>query len=126
MTVIGWKDWYCQASLPGHMKPWYTDGHPDAIDLAEAESFGKAMVVHSRIISEGQTDIIPTLHSTKASDQVWGIGHPFVFTGAGQQSPAPAMDGNPSPAPAAAQPISSTPNRRQILIWRRRKPPDIR
>jgi ferredoxin len=94
MTVIGWKDWYCDASLPGHGKPWYTDGHPDEIDLAEAESFGAAMVVHSRKISEGQTDIIPTLHSKEASDQIWGIGHPFIQFGAGQQSPMPATDSN--------------------------------
>jgi len=96
MTVIGWKDWYCQASLPGHGKPWYTDGHPDEIDLAEAESFGKAMVVHSRKISEGQTDIIPTLHSKEASDQVWGIGHPFLDLGGGAPPPqTPAADRKP-------------------------------
>ncbi|MBN1625549.1 MAG: 4Fe-4S binding protein [Deltaproteobacteria bacterium] len=94
MTVIGWKDWYCGCKVPGHMKPWYTDGHPDEIDLAEAESFGEAMVEHSRIISDGETGIIPTLHSTETSDQIWGKGHPFVFMGAGQQSPAPDMDSN--------------------------------
>jgi len=93
MTVIGWKDWYCGSSLPGHYKPWFTDGHPDAIDLAEAESFGAAMVVHSRKISEGETSIIPTLPSPEASDQIYGVGHPFVFS-AGQQSPTPAMDSN--------------------------------
>jgi NAD-dependent dihydropyrimidine dehydrogenase PreA subunit len=81
MTVIGWKDWYCQASLPGHGKPWFTDGHPDEIDLAEAEAFGSAMVLHSRKISGGQTDIIPTLHSKEASDQIWGIGRPFLSMG---------------------------------------------
>jgi len=78
MTVIGWKDWYCDSSVAGHGKPWYTDGHPDEIDLAEAESFGKAMVVHSHAIYGGQTDIIPTLQSKEASDQIWGIGHPFL------------------------------------------------
>jgi len=92
MTVIGWKDWYCQASLPGHAKPWFTDGHPDEIDLAEAESFGSAMVLHSRKISAGVTDIIPTLHSPEASDQVWGIGHPFLFSAA---MPAAKGEGQP-------------------------------
>jgi len=81
MTVLGWKDWYGQASLPGHNKPWFSDGHPDEIDLAEAESFGAAMVVHSKKVTEGATDIIPTLHSKEASDQVWGIGHPFLNMG---------------------------------------------
>jgi ferredoxin len=85
MTVIGWKDWYCGCSVPGHNKPWFTDGHPDEIDLVEGETFGKAMVVHSKKITEGQTNIIPTLHSKEASDQVWGIGHPFLsFGGSGE------------------------------------------
>jgi flavodoxin/ferredoxin len=97
MTVLGWKDWYGQASLPGHAKPWFTDGHPDEIDLAEAESFGAAMVVHSRKISAGATDIIPALHSKEASDQVWGIGHPFLNMGGG----TPSRDGGtPSQTPA--------------------------
>jgi flavodoxin/ferredoxin len=93
MTVIGWKDWYGQASLPGHGKPWYTDGHPDDIDLAEAESFGAAMVLHSRKVSEGQTNIIPTLHSKEASDQIWGIGHPFLSMGGGGGNRSGAGDG---------------------------------
>jgi ferredoxin len=79
MTVIGWKDWFCDASLPGHAKPWYTDGHPDAIDIAEAESFGAAMAEHSRKISEGATGIIPKLLSLEAYDLLYGIGHPFLF-----------------------------------------------
>jgi flavodoxin/ferredoxin len=83
LTVLGWKDWYGQASLAGHGKPWYTDGHPDEIDLAEAEAFGAAMVVHSRKVSGGQTDIIPALHSKEASDQFYGIGHPFLNMGGG-------------------------------------------
>jgi len=81
MTVLGWRDWYGQASLPGHGKPWYTDGHPDEIDLAEAEAFGAAMAVHSHAISQGQTDIIPSLHSKETSDQIYGIGHPFLSLG---------------------------------------------
>jgi len=104
MTVIGWKDWYCDASLAGHGKPWYTDGHPDAIDLAEAESFGKAMVVHSHAISGGQTDIIPKLHSKEASDMVWGIGHPFLNLGGGQPSQTPAGQPSQTPVKTEAKP----------------------
>lgn len=94
LTVIGWKDWYCGSCVPGHAKPWFTDGHPDAIDIAEAESFGAAMVEHSRKISQGQTDIIPTLPSPEASDQIYGVGHPFIFTnmkGEGQPGGAPSV-----------------------------------
>jgi len=76
LTVIGWKDWYGDCPfLPGHAKPWFTEGHPDAIDLAEAESFGSAMVEHSRKISRGATGIIPTLPSPEASDEFYGVGY---------------------------------------------------
>lgn len=79
LTVIGWKDWYCGCiPLAGHAKPWFTDGHPDAIDTAEAESFGAAMAEHSRKISQGTTDIIPTLPSPEASDEFYGVDHPSI------------------------------------------------
>jgi len=83
LTVIGWNDWYCDCTLlPGHAKPWFTDGHPDGIDIAEAESFGTAMAAHSLKISRGITDIIPTLPSPEAVDEFYGygIGHPSFFT----------------------------------------------
>jgi ferredoxin len=97
MTVIGWNDWYGQASIAGHGKPWYTDGHPDEIDLTDAEYFGAAMVVHSRKISKGQTGIIPTLHSKEASDQIYGIGHPSLRQAGGMPSPTPATESKPYP-----------------------------
>jgi len=79
LTVIGWKDWYCGCiPLGGHAKPWFTDGHPDAIDIAEAESFGTVMAAHSRKIADGATDIIPTLPSPEASDEFYGVDHPSV------------------------------------------------
>ena len=61
LTVIGWKDWFCSAYHPVIPKPYFTDGHPDAIDLREAEDFGREMVDRSRRISLGETDLIPTL-----------------------------------------------------------------
>lgn len=79
LTVIGWNDWYSSCSLPGHAKPWFTDGHPDDIDLAEAEAFGAAMVRHSKKISAGHSYIIPTLPTPEEADVVYGVGHPFIF-----------------------------------------------
>jgi len=76
LTVIGWKDWFGACPfLPGHALPWITDGHPDAIDIAEAEAFGTAMVEHSRKISEGKTDCIPELPSPEAIDAFYGWGY---------------------------------------------------
>ncbi len=74
LTVIGWKDWFGGCPyLPGHSFPWITDGHPDAIDIAEAEAFGTAMAEHSWKISDGWTDRIPKLPSPEAIDAIYGI-----------------------------------------------------
>ena len=61
LTVIGWQNWYCSAWLPEHPKPYFTDGHPDAIDLEEARSFGREMVERSRRVAAGDSHLIPVL-----------------------------------------------------------------
>jgi flavodoxin/ferredoxin len=69
LTVIGWADWFCSAYHPIIPKPYFTDGHPDAIDLKEAEDFGKEMVEHSRKIYQGATELVPTLLTGTAYDE---------------------------------------------------------
>jgi Fe-S-cluster-containing hydrogenase component 2/flavodoxin len=61
LIVIGINDWYGSSNLPVSPKPYLTDGHPDEIDLKEAEHFGREMVEFSRRIYAGQTDLIPHL-----------------------------------------------------------------
>jgi ferredoxin len=61
LTVIGWKNWYASCWVPEHPKPYFTDGHPDAIDLAEAEEFGREMGERSRRVAAGETGLIPAL-----------------------------------------------------------------
>ena len=61
LTVIGTRDWYGSVTLPAMPKPYITDGHPDEIDLKEAEDFGKGMVELSRRISAGESQLIPPL-----------------------------------------------------------------
>jgi flavodoxin/ferredoxin len=68
LTVIGWKDWFCAAYHPLVPKPYFTDGHPDEIDLKEAEDFGKELVERSRRISKGEIGLIPTLETGKDYD----------------------------------------------------------
>jgi flavodoxin/ferredoxin len=43
LHVIGAADWYGSVFIPYMPKPYYTDGHPDDIDLKEAELFGSKM-----------------------------------------------------------------------------------
>lgn len=73
LTVLGWKDWYCAACLPAHPKPWFTDGHPDEIDIQEAEAFGRAMAAHSILVARGDSGIIPKLHSPEEFAAIYGI-----------------------------------------------------
>jgi Fe-S-cluster-containing hydrogenase component 2 len=62
LTVIGWKDWYGSVNQVIYMpKPYFTDGHPDVIDLQEAEQFGREMAERARRIQEGETDLIPEI-----------------------------------------------------------------
>jgi flavodoxin/formate hydrogenlyase subunit 6/NADH:ubiquinone oxidoreductase subunit I len=58
-TVIGMRDWYGDVFFQMAAYPYYTHGHPDEIDLKEAEDFGREMAEASQRISAGETDLIP-------------------------------------------------------------------
>jgi ferredoxin len=71
MTIIGWADWYGSVFHVLHQpKPYYTDGHPDKVDLAEAVAFGKAMGERAQKIFDGQTGLIPEIPDP-SSDSIW-------------------------------------------------------
>lgn len=60
VTTIGMKAWKgCEYNPLGEPCPTAADGHPDKIDLEEAEAFGKQMVENSRLIYAGNTSLIP-------------------------------------------------------------------
>lgn len=57
---IGGKAWLgCEYNPLGEPCPTAADGHPDKIDLEEAEAFGKQMVENSQLIYAGNTSLIP-------------------------------------------------------------------
>lgn len=58
LVVIGVDDWYAEVYIPWHPEPYPTSGHPDEIDLAEAQAFGREMVERSKRVSAGETDLI--------------------------------------------------------------------
>ncbi len=58
-TVIGFHNSYANITVPFYPEPSYTSGHPDAIDLKQAESFGAEIVERSLKIKEGQKGLIP-------------------------------------------------------------------
>ena len=58
-TIIGWNDWYGSVFHVLHMpKPYLTDGHPDEIDLQEAEIFGREIADRARRIYAGEKDLL--------------------------------------------------------------------
>ena len=71
LTVIGFRDWYGSVSLPHMPKPYLTDGHPDKIDLEEAEDFGGGMIELSRRIKSGENHTIP-IFTDKSDEELHG------------------------------------------------------
>lgn len=60
MKIIGWSDWYGADFLTPHSSvPDGEWGHPDRIDLAEAEAFGRRMALDSIRIYDGETGLLP-------------------------------------------------------------------
>ena len=60
MSIIGWSDWYGADFMTPHSSvPDGEWGHPDSIDLAEAEAFGRKMAENSIRIYAGEKDLLP-------------------------------------------------------------------
>lgn len=70
--VIGFKNWYCSVYLPYVPKPYFTDGHPDGIDLQEAEDFGRDMAERSEKIRQGETQLIQKLPEGEEYAAIYG------------------------------------------------------
>ena len=60
MVVIGMWDCYGTVYMGGSGENSPTGGHPDEIDLKEAEEFGREMVERSQRISAGEKGLIPS------------------------------------------------------------------
>ena len=86
MTLIGTADWYGDCYLLHHTYPYPSKGHPDEIDLKEAEDFGREMVLRSWKIAAGETALIPPEPEE------------FKFT-PGRGFPAGVLPGMPTPLP---------------------------
>jgi flavodoxin/NAD-dependent dihydropyrimidine dehydrogenase PreA subunit len=71
LTVIGWNNWFGSCFYATAPKPYFTDGHPDEIDLKEAEEFGREMVERCQKVSQGQTELMPSLPTGKEYDAIY-------------------------------------------------------
>lgn len=91
LTIIGWNNWYSSVTMPEKPKPYFTDGHPDEIDLAEARAFGREMADRSRRIYAGETQLVPDLPR----------GHDYDELYPGRGSSWQLKKGRPAPGPDA-------------------------
>ena len=71
LLMIGWKSWYCSVSLPEKPKPYFTDGHPDRIDLKEAGDFGREMAERCQRDLSGEDQPLPEFPKGKAYDDLY-------------------------------------------------------
>ncbi len=77
-TVIGMRDWFGSVHIQLLSSPYYTEGHPDEIDLKEAEEFGREMVEKSRRISAGEKELIPQIPPFVFSHQLWDLTEFYI------------------------------------------------
>jgi flavodoxin/NAD-dependent dihydropyrimidine dehydrogenase PreA subunit len=61
LLILGIRGWYGAAMSVTEPKPYPSDGHPDEIDLKEAEDFGKEMVELSQRVSGEGPEVIPPM-----------------------------------------------------------------
>lgn len=77
LIITGWNNWFGSVFIPIVPKPYYTDGHPDEVDLKEAKDFGREIVERSRRISMGEARLIPRLPRKEKYDRLYGTPPPL-------------------------------------------------
>jgi len=81
LTIIGWGDWYGSVYQVLHApKPYFTDRHPDEVDLSEAEAFGQQMAERALRVAAGEKDLVPAMPKGPDAEipfQPHPIGEPF-------------------------------------------------
>ncbi|MEM3601745.1 MAG: EFR1 family ferrodoxin [Candidatus Bathyarchaeia archaeon] len=81
LKIIGWGDWYGASNICLHMPiPSPTHGHPDELDVEEAEKFGREMAERFLQIVSGRKELIPEIPRGKDAPLPFRphpIGEPF-------------------------------------------------
>jgi ferredoxin len=72
-TVIGTKDWYGDCIIQTFPAPYFTGGHPDDADLADAAQFGRDMAERSRRITAGEIDLVPPVPDPVLTPQLLAL-----------------------------------------------------
>lgn len=107
LILLGNADWYGDCFLLHMPQPYPTKGHPDAVDLAEAEEFGREVALRSMRVSSGETDLIPPPAEAPPPMYAPAGGGPapsVPASGAGPMPGAPPAGGPPVGGPPAGGP----------------------
>jgi formate hydrogenlyase subunit 6/NADH:ubiquinone oxidoreductase subunit I/flavodoxin len=92
-TVIGWNDWYGGSYINLHSPtPAPTDGHPDEIDLKEAEIFGREMAERASRIYAGERNLIPAIPTGPEADRPWKVSRGSSLGGSQGSKSIPTID----------------------------------
>jgi ferredoxin len=106
LIIIGYNSWYGSVYQVLHApKPYLTDGHPDEIDLKEAEDFGREMAERARRTAAGETNLIPELPKGPQADSLWR-SHDAVFRNFPPPPPQPGEPMRP-PSPPAKRTVNT-------------------
>ncbi len=81
LRVVDWKNWYGNCAIQIFPEPYYTAGHPDAIDCKEAKEWAKEVIVKAQRILNGETELLPEapmpnmspMHANAAIDHLGGF-----------------------------------------------------
>ncbi len=79
--IVDWKNWYSNCSIQIFPEPYYTAGHPDKTDLADAKTFGADVVAKAQKVLDGDDRDIPAMpmpnmmpmHANAAIDHLGGF-----------------------------------------------------
>lgn len=72
-VVVGTRDWYGDCIIQTFPSPYFTGGHPDEIDVNEAEAFGREMAENSARIAKGERDLIPPVPEPVLTPQLLAL-----------------------------------------------------
>jgi flavodoxin/NAD-dependent dihydropyrimidine dehydrogenase PreA subunit len=114
LIVLGNADWYGDCFLLHMPQPYPTVGHPDAVDLAEAEEFGREIALRSMRVSAGETDLVPLPPEAPPPMYAPAGGGPAPSvppSGAGPMPGRPPAGGPPAGGPPlGAPPLGAPPS----------------
>ena len=61
LSILGWKGWYGNCTVQCFPEPYYTAGHPDNVDLADAAAFAKEICAKAEKWYKGDESVVPPL-----------------------------------------------------------------